>query len=253
MPPVLGDDFQEGGDGPFDVLPMIGTAIVIALLALGVMAALVYDYNSDASKSDLWLSYNKEPDRMEPAGPGKASAGKPSQVDGAAVEGADDDDRSAESARYLRRLLDEGHERAEGDKCSICHLFVGLPMDKHAMMKVCCMQRVCNGCILESRARGLKGCPFCRTPTPRDDASTLAMIQKRVGKGSASALNNLAGQYYKGYLGLAKDVPRAIELWTEAPSLGHWVHITNLGSRTTLAKASNRTKQGAFATGNRPQ
>ncbi|EJK54687.1 hypothetical protein THAOC_25664 [Thalassiosira oceanica] len=38
--PVLGDDFQEGGDGTFNVLPMLGTVIV--LLALAVMAALVY-------------------------------------------------------------------------------------------------------------------------------------------------------------------------------------------------------------------
>ena len=44
--PVLGDDFQEGGDGPFDVLPMIGT--MIALLAFGVMMALAYDGNGNA-------------------------------------------------------------------------------------------------------------------------------------------------------------------------------------------------------------
>ena len=52
--------------------------------------------------------------RMEPVGPPNNEAGgAPSQDDGAAVAGADDD-RSAEAARYLQRLLDEGHERTGG-------------------------------------------------------------------------------------------------------------------------------------------
>ncbi|EJK55256.1 hypothetical protein THAOC_25028 [Thalassiosira oceanica] len=48
----------------------------------------------------------------------------------------------------------------------------------------------------------------------------LAMIQKRVGKGDAEAIKVLGEQYYVGELGLARDVPRAIELWTEAAELG---------------------------------
>ena len=44
--PVLGDDFQEGGYGPFDVLPIMGT--VIAILASVVMIALAYNDNSNA-------------------------------------------------------------------------------------------------------------------------------------------------------------------------------------------------------------
>ncbi|EJK69186.1 hypothetical protein THAOC_09587, partial [Thalassiosira oceanica] len=59
-----------------------------------------------------------------------------------------------------------------------------------------------------------------RTPLPRDDASTLAMIQKRVNKGDAAAINHLGDKYHHGRQGLAKDVPRAIELWTEAAELG---------------------------------
>jgi len=107
-----------------------------------------------------------------PDGPGNGPAGVP-LVEGA-VAGADDDERSAEAARYLERLLNEGHERAEGDVCPICYLYIGLPKSKHAAINVCCMKRVCNGCILAARKRGLRGCPFCRTPTPHDDASALA-------------------------------------------------------------------------------
>ena len=38
--PVLGDDFEEGGDGPFDVLQMIGTVILLIAIG-GVSMALV--------------------------------------------------------------------------------------------------------------------------------------------------------------------------------------------------------------------
>ena len=46
------------------------------------------------------------------------------------------------------------------------------------------------------------------------------MIQKRVRKGGAAAIYVLGEQYFYGCLGLAKDVPRAVELWTEAAELG---------------------------------
>ncbi|EJK52803.1 hypothetical protein THAOC_27888, partial [Thalassiosira oceanica] len=59
-----------------------------------------------------------------------------------------------------------------------------------------------------------------RTAIPTDDASVLAMVRKRVSKDDAAAINHLAQQYYYGELGLTKDVPRAIELWTEAAELG---------------------------------
>ncbi|EJK45525.1 hypothetical protein THAOC_35859 [Thalassiosira oceanica] len=55
------------------------------------------------------------------------------------------------------------------------------------------------------------------------------MIQKRVSKGDAEAINHLAGQYFKGYLGLTKDIPRAIELWIEAAELGSVEAHYNLG------------------------
>ena len=74
---------------------------------------------------------------------------------------------------------------------------------------------------MAARQRGINdNCPFCRTPLPRDEASALAKIQRRADKGDAEAMNHLGEQYFYGDLGLAKDVPRAIELWTEAAELG---------------------------------
>ena len=126
------------------------------------------------------------------------------------------------AARSLHeRLMASGHERPEGDACEICYLFVGLPVGEHSKLNACCMKRLCNGCILAAEQRGMLDiCPFCRTPFATDDASQLAMIQKRVDKGDAAATNLLGHQYYSGELGLTKDVPRAIELWKEAAELG---------------------------------
>ncbi|EJK54668.1 hypothetical protein THAOC_25685 [Thalassiosira oceanica] len=157
---------------------------------------------------------------MEPVGP---DAGTPSQDDGAAAGGADDRSAEAatEAARYSEWLLSEGHERWEGHRCPICYLYIGLPTSEHARINVCCMKLVCKGCSLAARQRGIyERCPFCRTPRPTDEASELAMIQKRVNRQDPEAIVQLGFQYYYGKLGLAKDVPRAIELWTEAAELG---------------------------------
>ena len=130
------------------------------------------------------------------------------------------------------RLMSSGHERPEVDVCTICYLYIGWPLSQHSKNNACCMKRVCNGCVWAARRRGLLDrCPFCRTPIPIDDASPLlAMVQKRVGKGDASAICFLGDQHYNGSMGLAKDVPRAIELWTEAAELGSLDAHFNLGN-----------------------
>ncbi|EJK53348.1 hypothetical protein THAOC_27235 [Thalassiosira oceanica] len=135
---------------------------------------------------------------------------------------ADAADLAESSARSLhKRLMASGHERPEGDRCPICFDLIELPMNNYSKFNACCMKKVCNGCALAARQRGLFGsCPFCRTPFSTDDTSLLAMIKKRVSKGDAVAIGNLAEQHYQGSLGVAKDVPRAIELWTEAAELG---------------------------------
>ena len=120
-----------------------------------------------------------------------------------------------------QRLMSSGHERPEGDRCPICYQFIGLPVGEYSNWNVCCVKSVCKGCILAARQRGMDGlCEFCRTPHPADDASELAMIQKRVDKRDAEAIFILGEKKYQGHLGLTKNVPRAIELWTEAAELG---------------------------------
>jgi len=55
------------------------------------------------------------------------------------------------------------------------------------------------------------------------------MIQKRVDKNDAAAICALGFTYYHGRLGLAEDVARAIELWTEAAELGSLAAHYQLG------------------------
>ncbi|EJK77431.1 hypothetical protein THAOC_00740 [Thalassiosira oceanica] len=133
-----------------------------------------------------------------------------------AVGGAD------QAARSLHQsLMASGHERPQGDRCPICFDLIELPMYQYSKINACCLKRVCNGCILAARRRGMNGlCEFCRTPIPDNKVSTLAMVQKRVGKGDARAIFILGEKYFHGEGGLAKNVPRAIELWTEAAELG---------------------------------
>ena len=215
------------------------------------------------TSADSWPhSTNKVPtksdasERTEPVGQANESAGAASQNNEVAEAGAVDEDSTAEAARHLeRQLLNEGHERPEGDACPVCYLYIGLPMREHATRNLCCMKRVCNGCILAAHQRGLKGCPFCRSPIPITDASQLAMVQNRFDKGDAAAMVYLGDRYYYGgKLGLTKDVPRTIELYTEAVELGSldahfqlgFIYYTGKGAEEDKPRAIQLWQQAAM-------
>ena len=82
------------------------------------------------------------------------------------------------------------------------------------------MTKVCDGCILAARKRGMRDCAFCRTPTPTEDSQALAMIQKRVDAGDPMAIHHLGNKLRTGRSGLEKDVTRAVELLESAAELG---------------------------------
>ena len=118
------------------------------------------------------------------------------------------------------QLYSQGHERPEGDFCPICTLPIPLPMQEHSVFTFCCVKRVCMGCFMTARQRGIGNiCAFCRTPMPKDGATCIAMIQKRIEAGDAEAMLFLGSQYYFGGCGLKKDVQKAIEFWTKASEL----------------------------------
>ncbi|EJK62967.1 hypothetical protein THAOC_16402 [Thalassiosira oceanica] len=115
-------------------------------------------------------------------------------------------------------LMKKGRTRSEEDDCPICSLPLPLEMDQ-TVFKVCCMNLVCNGCIVAAEKRGMDDCPFCRAPTP-DESQLLAMIQKRVDAGDPAAMWHLGTHYADGSYGLTTDVTRTVELYERAAKIG---------------------------------
>ncbi|EJK72957.1 hypothetical protein THAOC_05459, partial [Thalassiosira oceanica] len=124
-------------------------------------------------------------------------------------------------------LMKKGRTRPEEDDCPICQL--PLPLDMmESSFRMCCMKRVCNGCTLATRKRGMRDCPFCRAPTP-DESQALVMIRKRIDRGDPMAICNLGAKYCFGLYGLEKNVTRGLELYERAAELGVKEAHYNLG------------------------
>ena len=128
------------------------------------------------------------------------------------------------------QLYGQGKERPEGDFCPICTLPIPLPMHHNSVFTSCCMKRVCYGCDAAAKKRGMRDCPFCRTPAPYSDPDTfMARVRARVKNKDPVAINNLGEDYQYGRHGLEKDMQKAVELWTEAAELGSIRALYNLG------------------------
>ena len=127
------------------------------------------------------------------------------------------------------QLYSQGHERMEGDFCPICTLPIPLPIDEYSGLSTCCLKRICAGCYVAAKRRGMDDCLFCRTPFPKNDDDRLAMIRVRVEKKDPAAIEFLGEQYYHGLIGLQKDIEKAVELFTEAAELGSIQALYNLG------------------------
>ena len=128
------------------------------------------------------------------------------------------------------QLYSQGHEREEGGFCPICTLPMPFPVAAHSVVSPCCLKSVCGGCSLAAAKRGMEDCPFCRTPFPKDDSDTLAMVQARVEKKDPVAIYNLGKNYFYGAYGLQKDMRKAFQLYHEAAELGSTQALYNLGN-----------------------
>jgi len=135
--------------------------------------------------------------------------------------------RAAE--HHDEQLYSQGHERPEGDFCPICTLPIPLLVQEHSTFTFCCIERICHGCAMAAKQRGMSDCPFCRTPYPDNNADALAMIQVRVEKKDPVAMFFLGDIYCHGGLGLQMDMRRAIKLLEEAAKLGSSEALYNLG------------------------
>jgi len=91
------------------------------------------------------------------------------------------------------------------------------------------MKEVCNGCTFAARKRGMRDCPFCRTPRQNDGDHAQVLVKKRVAAGDPQAIFFLGNLHDHGRFGLEKDVTRAIELYERAAELGVKGAHYNLG------------------------
>ncbi|EJK67449.1 hypothetical protein THAOC_11512 [Thalassiosira oceanica] len=146
------------------------------------------------------------------------------------------------------RLYNQGHERPEGDSCPICALPIPPSVNEHSGFNACCMKRICLGCNLAAKKRGMAGCPFCRTPSPENEADVLVMVTARVEKKDPAAINFLGEQYCFGNFGLQMDMQRAVGLWTDAAELGSVEALFNLGTTYYFGKGvgNDETKAVEF-------
>jgi len=139
-----------------------------------------------------------------------------------------------------KELMTSGHKPHESYTCLLCCLPIALPkgtFSRHWQFRFCCMKTACDGCRRASSQHGMWRCAFCRTDTTLAlDSSDvgelwLACIQNRVDANDPKATELLADGYYFGDYGLQPDIPRAIELWTEAARLGDLSAHCKLGYR----------------------
>jgi len=129
------------------------------------------------------------------------------------------------------KLYSQGHERAEADFCPICLLAIPTPIEEYSTTRPCCMKTVCDGCCHAATKGGFGvSCPFCRAPPPESQGEAFGMIQKRVAAKDPEAIVELGEMHNSGLCGMEKDVPRAIELWTEAAELGSTTALFKMGS-----------------------
>jgi len=101
-----------------------------------------------------------------------------------------------------------------GSRCPICR--EAWDVNVGSSFRVCCAMNVCVACA----HRICDGpCPLCRAP-PLAPEAFLAALRRRAGEGSAAALYQLGQVHRAGALGLARDAPRAVELYGRASDLG---------------------------------
>lgn len=86
----------------------------------------------------------------------------------------------------------------------------------------CCGKSVCGGCIHSvcTSGNGDK-CPFCKAVhVNKTDGERVEEMMKRVEANDAGAILVLGDCYYRGQLGLQRDLAKGVELLKQASTLG---------------------------------
>ena len=115
-------------------------------------------------------------------------------------------------------LMTRGTTR-EDDICPVCQSVLPIEVSE-SMTQPCCMNLVCNGCLLSSIRYGIRNCPLCRTAFPTNESQVNAMVQKRIAAGDPMAICFRGDQLRCGLNGFVMDVSGGIELCRQAAELG---------------------------------
>ena len=131
------------------------------------------------------------------------------------------------------------------EECPIC--FLPLPLlEDQITFETCCGKDICNGCIVGMvEINGADLCAFCRTPYARSDEEEVERVKKLMEKGHAYAINQLAGYYAQGELGIPRDRAKANELYLKAGELGCAEAYFNLGNAYDNGRGVEIDKQKA--------
>ena len=117
------------------------------------------------------------------------------------------------------------------EDCPICMLPIPFSTNQGASSEVsmafqsCCGKMICTGCIVASAERMKQGtlkiwCPYCRSPINWMSKGLIKRLEKRMKSKNADSFYCLGNRYYKGDLGLTKDIKKAMELWSQGAELG---------------------------------
>ena len=117
------------------------------------------------------------------------------------------------------------------EDCPICMLPIPFSTNHDHSSEVsvafqsCCGKMICTGCIVASAERMKQGtlkiwCPYCRSPINWMSKGLIKRLEKRMKSKNADSFYCLGNRYYKGDLGLTKDINKAMELWSQRAELG---------------------------------
>ena len=131
-----------------------------------------------------------------------------------------------EAARVRREENPEPTPLSErfGARCPVC--YDDWDVEKNAPLLVCCCRRVCESCAKKCRG---EPCPFCRAPSPKSEAESLALIRRHVENDQPDAMCMLANLYAGGKCGLVKSMKKAAKIHKRAAELGCLDSMSQLG------------------------
>jgi len=106
---------------------------------------------------------------------------------------------------------------------------------------------ICNGCWVASGMERISApCPFCRAPKARNKAELVLRAHKRRNVGDAAATYFLGATYRHAFVGQKRNLPQAINLYTQAAQLGSIEAHFELGEMYRIGEGVRKSGDKSF-------